>query len=190
MFYPGKTGKCPYCGITVRFEVVNIAYGEEDARVSTIEFIAPLYRSRLEVAPAACPECKQCILVLTKIVNSLLEGRPMEQVLWPDSIFRPVPSEVEAEAPTLAADFQEAVAVLQKSKKASAALSRRCLQYILREKGGAKPGKLSHEIQHVINKLPPALAENVAAIGKVGDFAAHPMKDTKGSVTEKGEKPR
>ena len=37
-----------------------------------------------------------------------------------------------------------------KSKKASAALSRRCLQFVLREKGGASSRDLSKQIDEVL----------------------------------------
>ena len=78
----------------------------------------------------------------------------------------------------MAKDFREAACVLPKSKKASAALSRRCLQFILREKGGTKSGNLSKQIDEVLNNLPSELASNVDAIRQLGNFAAHPVKAT------------
>jgi hypothetical protein len=97
-------------------------------------------------------------------------------VLWPTSGERPAPLEVATAAPSLAADFKEATAVLAISKKASAALSRRCLQFILRDRGGAKKRDLADQIDEVIPSLPTELASNVDAIRHVGNFAAHPMK--------------
>ena len=46
-------------------------------------------------------------------------------------------------------DYKEACLVLSDSPKASAALSRRCLQNLLRGAAGVKPGDLSIEIQQV-----------------------------------------
>ena len=75
-------------------------------------------------------------------------------------------------------DYKEACLVLSDSPKASAALSRRCLQHILREKAGVRPQNLSSEIDEVLPKLPSHLAEAVDAIRNFGNFAAHPLKST------------
>lgn len=76
-------------------------------------------------------------------------------------------------------DYDEACRTLAMSPKASAALSRRCLQNILREKAGVKKGDLSKEIQQVIGtgNLPSLLADSIDAIRNIGNFAAHPTKD-------------
>jgi hypothetical protein len=106
-------------------------------------------------------------------------------LLWPDGTDRLVPPEVESESPELAADFREAVAVFSKSKKASAALARRCLQFILVHKGGVRARDLADQIEEVLPKLPPELAQNVDAIRQVGNFAAHPMKSkSTGEIAE------
>lgn len=86
------------------------------------------------------------------------------------------PAEVPRE---IASDFNEAAIVLAHSPKASAALSRRCLQALLRDKGFAQKD-LANAIQALLDSktLPSSLAENVDHIRNVGNFAAHPMKDT------------
>jgi len=87
-----------------------------------------------------------------------------------------VPQEVQVAAPNLASDFSEAVAVLPFSRKASAALSRRCLQHLLTTAGKAKSRDLADQIDEVLPTLPEHLAADVDAIRHVGNFAAHPMK--------------
>ncbi len=86
-----------------------------------------------------------------------------------------VPKEVDEK---FANDYKEACLILTFSPKASAALSRRCLQNILRDKAGVKVSDLSHEIQEVItnNSLPSHLTESIDAIRNIGNFAAHPQK--------------
>ena len=96
----------------------------------------------------------------------------------------PVPAAVPKE---FADDYVEACLVLTDSLKASAALSRRCLQHILREKAGVKRGDLASEIQQVIDSkyLPSHLSESIDAIRNIGNFAAHPIKSTSsGEVVE------
>lgn len=93
----------------------------------------------------------------------------------PRGAARPVPPEVDEH---YAADFREASTVLSDSPKASAALSRRCLQTLLRDKVGVKPGDLYNEIQQVLdtNQLPSYLADDLDAVRSIGNFAAHPVK--------------
>ncbi len=99
-----------------------------------------------------------------------------ERTIRPKATNRsPVPPEVTEE---FASDYKEACQVFADSPKASAALSRRALQHILREKAGIKKGDLADEIQRTIDsgKLPSHLIESLDAIRNIGNFAAHPIK--------------
>src|SRR5690606_22414791 len=104
---------------------------------------------------------------------------------YPKTTARPAPpAEVP---PEFADDYKEASLVLADSPKASAALSRRCLQHLLREKAGVKHSDLAKEIDQVLSSsgLPSHLAEAIDAIRNIGNFAAHPIKSTaSGEVTE------
>ena len=66
------------------------------------------------------------------------------------------------------------------SPKASAALSRRTLQLLLRDVAAVKPSDLSKEIDEVLasNALPSHLAKAIDAVRQLGNFAAHPIKST------------
>jgi hypothetical protein len=75
-------------------------------------------------------------------------------------------------------EYVEACNVLADSAKASAAVSRRCLQMVLRDVAKVKPSDLSKEIDEVLPKLPSHLAEAIDAIRNVGNMAAHPIKST------------
>ncbi len=79
-----------------------------------------------------------------------------------------------------AQDYREACLVLNDSPKASAALSRRCLQHLLREVAHVKAGNLSDEIGQVCESgtLPSDLAGAIDAVRTLGNFAAHPTKNT------------
>ena len=89
----------------------------------------------------------------------------------------PCPMEVPSH---IAEDYRDACLVFPFSAKASAALSRRCLQNLLRDAAKVRPSDLSKEIQEVIDsgKLPSHLADSIDAIRNIGNFAAHPMKST------------
>jgi hypothetical protein len=103
-----------------------------------------------------------------------------EMLIQPKGIARsPLPPEIPEE---FAADYREACLVLVDSPKASAALSRRCLQHLLWGKAAVidKPTDLGKEIDQVLasKTLPSDLADAIDAIRQVGNFAAHPMKST------------
>ena len=94
------------------------------------------------------------------------------------SVRPPCPPEVPQD---FAEDYTEACIVLPDSEKASAALSRRCLQHLLREVAKVKPSNLADEIQQVIDsgQLPSHIVEAIDAVRNIGNFAAHPIKSQK-----------
>ena len=96
-------------------------------------------------------------------------------IFYPRGYVRPVPPEVTGE---YREDFEQASAVLLISPKASAALSRRCLQLLLRQKGGFHEKDLAPQIEAAINsgKLPSHLTEAIDGVRNIGNFAAHPVK--------------
>jgi Domain of unknown function (DUF4145) len=136
----------------------------------------------------ACPACSRLVLYLENgtglqnqapgTQNARFSTVTKIMMVWPKGVSRvPVPPEVP---PEIVEDYKEACLVLSDSPKASAALSRRCLQNLLGLAGGVKHGDLSSEIQQVLDsgKLPTAIAENIDAIRNIGNFAAHPNKST------------
>ena len=120
-----------------------------------------------------CPACGKTIaMLLNRQGNSIISSR----VVLPKTPSRvPTPPEVPKE---FGDDYHEACLVLTDSPKASAALSRRCLQHLLRERAGIKPSNLDNEIQQVLDlkALPTHLADAADAVRVIGNFAAHPIK--------------
>jgi len=89
---------------------------------------------------------------------------------------RPAPPKEVPQA--FASDYQEASLVLPDSAKASAALSRRCLQNLLRDVAKVKRSDLYNEIQELLGRgtLPSHIADALDAVRNIGNFAAHPIK--------------
>ena len=91
----------------------------------------------------------------------------------------PVPSAVPT---TIAEDYIEACNVLPISAKASAALSRRCLQNMLRAHGYVAKD-LAKEIDLLLNEkdaskaIPSNLRDTIDGIRNFGNFSAHPVTD-------------
>lgn len=119
-----------------------------------------------------CPTCEKFIFFLKRHH----QGETFASMVSPKGISRAsLPPEVPD---NFTEDYKEACLVLLDSPKASAALSRRCLQNILREEAKVKPGNLANEIQQVIDSktLPPYLSDSIDVVRNVGLFAAHPIK--------------
>jgi len=155
--------KCPHCLESFHSRQKNIDLGL-DANCRWIVYWEQ------------CPACNKYIISLGYCPK--MGGGVREFLAYPRAISRaPVSSDVPEE---FAGDYKEACLVLVDSAKASAALSRRCLQNVLREKAGIKPSNLSQEIDEVLQskQLPSYLAESVDAVRNIGNFAAHPIKST------------
>ncbi|MGF6757285.1 hypothetical protein P3T16_004696 [Paraburkholderia sp. GAS42] len=166
--------KCPHC-------LVEIHAGFRGERLSLAGIAGggmhhnAIGGRRWSVSYMSCPACDEPIIYLTG--DSAPKSTVGNFMAYPSTTGRaPAPTEVPKH---MAEDYHEACAVLKPSPKASAALSRRCLQAILRENGFAQKD-LAPAIQAALDskQLPGAIADNLDAIRNIGNFAAHPMKDT------------
>lgn len=75
------------------------------------------------------------------------------------------------------ADYKEACLIRHQSPKASATLSRRCLQGMIRDFWNVKKGRLVDEIEAIQNKVDPTTWAAIDAIRKIGNIGAHMEKD-------------
>jgi len=119
---------------------------------------------------------KYVVYMRTQTLNLGTATETQEWMIYPKNSTRsPLPQSVPDE---FASDYREACLVADDSPKASAALSRRCLQHLLREKADVKHSDLGKEIQEVIDsgQLPSHLADAMDAVRNLGNFAAHPLK--------------
>lgn len=125
-----------------------------------------------------CPSCKKNVIRLGHVVKNQWQYT----IVRPKGVSRsPLPPEVR---PEFADDYREACLVLPDSTKASAALSRRCLQNLLRETTQINHSNLNDEIKQVLEMrlLPSYLADALDAVRVIGNFAAHPIKSTSTGV--------
>ena len=173
--------RCPHCDTGVSLEMDETTTWKSD----TFDQDASGYH----IAYAHCPECIHLIAVLRKgpykeIKNTTSDYKygsitdvSVEEVIYPKHISRKVEQEVPERHRQ---DFVEACSVLPISPKASAALSRRILQDVLRSHFSIQHTDLAREIEEFINlkDVPSYLAEAVDAVRNIGNFAAHPLKNT------------
>lgn len=171
--------RCPHCRTeffenwfsqSVPFERVPIMKGGKSAGQQTA----------MAVRSVVCPQC------LGATVDIVMSARTVGATEFARvravprcGPFPPAPLEVPE---PIAVDYSEANEVLPISTKASAALSRRCLQGIL-SAHGYKGRDLVKQVVAVLAEtdttkaLPTSLRDNVDAIRNFGNFSAHPVTD-------------
>jgi hypothetical protein len=132
-----------------------------------------------------CPACENPTIELAERQRAL-SGQNVHTTLIrrfrvypPNTYRRPTPNDVPAD---IKEDYEEACKVLPLSNKASAALSRRCLQAILQGQGYTQRD-LAIQIDALLNEqnpvkaIPSSLRATVDVIRNFGNFAAHRITD-------------
>ncbi len=123
--------KCPHCGVGIRFEAQDdfpLIYPYDSPEKEGLG---------LELVHGFCSECAEIIVIFREGTYAKgSQGEELidltnEQIIYPKVIMsKPLEPEIPEDYRN---DYQEAFAVLSISTKASAAISRRLLQHILRE---------------------------------------------------------
>jgi hypothetical protein len=176
---------CPHCNIAIHpalatMPVVNTYH----VTGANNQIVKPVYSWR--ALQQICPSCHEAIIFLQCLENAVSRHYFLA---YPRSTARPVAADVPD---PYKQDFIEACTVLPFSPKASAALSRRNLQAILRDKSGTKSKDLFDQIEEVAasGKIPSHIEHGLHAVRNIGNFAAHTIKSTStGSIVdvEEGE---
>jgi len=134
--------------------------------------------SSYNVVTYQCPNCERLIIKLGIKDNIELYPSYIHRLIYPKGISRaPISNDVPDK---YTEDYKEACLVLFDSPKASAALSRRCLQHIIWDKFKIKKKNLDMEIQEVLDNkiLPSNIGNALDAVRHIGNFATHPQKST------------
>lgn len=185
--------QCPHCLMHIHLE----RQVREDSDAVTpgcavVDFIANHDQRHWWTQICVCPACQHFSVALVSSVGAIIQrgerlpdGATEQNIpIWPRQIGRPpVPLEVPDK---FKRDYLEACLILADSPNASAALSRRCLQFILREKLGAQGKTLYDEIRWTIASggLPSPVAELLDVPRKVGNRAAHPTLSDAGLIVD------
>ncbi|MEN5216348.1 DUF4145 domain-containing protein [Pseudomonas pudica] len=171
--------KCPYCNHAATITGNNQSY-------SVHKFNDGNYTGAdlgVSVKTVVCPnaECKQVVLTVTlgktRWANghTHMDGVAMERwSLLPASSAIPFPQYVPL---AIRQDYEEACKIVNLSAKASATLSRRCLQGMIRDFWNIKKGRLVDEIAALEDKVDPDTWAAIDAVRTIGNIGAHMEKD-------------
>jgi hypothetical protein len=172
-----QSWKCPYCNRACTI-------GKTDVRnLSGFDYISEeygFYRGTLTVIVCPNPECRQQT-VHGNIVKCYQNGNPQTEeppvyswFLAPESDAKPYPEYIPQQ---LRDDYCEACLIRTKSPKASATLSRRCLQGMIRNFWRITKGRLVDEIDELKSKVDAGTWAAIDSLRQIGNIGAHMEKD-------------
>lgn len=126
---------------------------------------------KITIQTMNCPNCHKVSIDIVG-VGSQFPNRIMH--FNPISLAKAYPDYISQ---TIRSDYEEAHAILNLSPKASATLSRRCLQGMIRDFWGISKARLVDEIDALKDLVDPSTKKVLDALRKLGNIGAHPEKD-------------
>lgn len=165
---------CPFCNSQVsitnetqKIQCLKFSYGyhfENDK--------SPEYCNQFRIYMRCCPTCNEVSFEAEGFDN--LSG--INIPLYPTSRARQFPDYIPK---AIREDYEEAYSILSLSPKASATLSRRCLQGMIRDFWSVevKSGKLFDEINEIQDKVSSAQWKAIDSLRSLGNIGAHMEKD-------------
>ncbi len=172
--------QCPHCTKFINVEMCRLYLAEESGREYSMEEVDA------EIGMPHMTRAKDgtwtfgftiCLACNGPIVRRIRD-RTIAVIAYPRSSSRPP---LSAHVPSAyREDYEEAALILTDSPKASAALSRRCLQAVLRDSAGVGPSDLYSEIEDAIptGGMASHIVESLHTLWRFGNVAAHPTKST------------
>jgi len=169
--------ECPHCARMVT--IVASMRSNANHVLGIQNFDGPqILNTRFVVCPN--PECSRATLTAElRAAEPLGHGYRATTLVqsWtlkPDSHARVFPDFVPKQ---IRDDYVEACKIRNLSPKASATLSRRCLQGIIRDFWQVKPRRLVDEIDDIKDKVDSVTWDAITAVRKLGNIGAHMEKD-------------
>ncbi|EKN4012740.1 TPA: DUF4145 domain-containing protein [Yersinia enterocolitica] len=168
---------CPFCGQMATKKAIESSY-ETHTFDKTNKYGAVQLRSDF----IACPneECQEITLSirLSKVVMGSVGYRVTGVMdswnILPSASVKVFPDYVPK---AIIDNYVEAAKIRTLSPKASATLSRRCLQGMIRHFWGVKSGRLVDEITAIKEKVSHDTWEAIDAVRSIGNIGAHMEKD-------------
>lgn len=170
-----KKWTCPYCNRPCTVD-------DKDVRkISGSSYISEeygSYRAITTITVCPNPECRKQTISFSLYDYDSKSCRTGPIIhrwnLLPESEAKSFPDYIPQQ---LRNDYAEACLIRNKSPKASATLSRRCLQGIIRDFWGIKKSRLVDEINELQDKIDPITWDAINSVRHVGNIGAHMEKD-------------
>lgn len=174
---------CPFCNVLSTITDSNIQ--------STSDFLYKdfadniIYGLVTYVITCPSPECNKAEVFVKKWrtggdsnIRYILEDDDNFIRRWdlePEANIKVFPNYVPE---SILQDYKEAKLIVNISPKASATISRRCLQTMIRDFWAIRNAKsLHHEIEAIKDKIDSNMYDAIMALKSIGNIGAHPEKD-------------
>lgn len=129
--------------------------------------------SKLNVTFLKCPNCHEYTILISGKGSKVSDIA--QRFIRPSSLAKKYPTYVPE---TIRQDYEEACAIVSLSPKASATLSRRCLQSMIRDFWQITgKTRLVDEIEALEDKVPAAQWKVLNSLRRIGNIGAHPEAD-------------
>lgn len=169
--------ECPFCGRLAVYDAIERKYEEFIVNANS-RFGKLFFQSWVEICPN--PDCKEFSYATEVSTVKLSGGKYQNENLiesWsirPQGVVKSFPDYIPK---AILADYKEAAQIRELSPKASATLSRRCLQGMIRDFWGVKEKNLFEEIKAIQEKVDSDTWHAIDAIRSIGNIGAHMEKD-------------
>lgn len=166
------TFQCPYCqayiALTPDTHVPRYMsfYGTHSS-----EEAASYAQDAIKIDYYHCPNCQKYTVKASGISG---QSDTLNLCIRPRSLAKQFPDYVPQ---AIRNDYEEAYAIVNLSPKASATLSRRCLQGMIRDFFEVKEKTLYAEIDAIKDQIPPKQWAVLDGVRKIGNIGAHMEKD-------------
>lgn len=166
---------CPFCNITMPIHSNTHIIRSPSFEYDKGEFITAngyyIDTSAVAIEFFKCPQCEK-YSIFAKGKGSY--SKNLNVPLIPNSLAKQFPEYIPK---AIRQDYEEAYSIVNLSPKASATLSRRCLQGMIRDFHGIKKSRLIDEIKALQTVVSVSQWKAIDSIRSIGNIGAHMEKD-------------
>lgn len=164
--------KCPFCSmiIPLTHDTLSVRNPSFESSSDTQRYIGES-ESHLELSFIRCPNCGE-YTISAKGKGSAVDD--VDVTIRPKSIAYKFPDYIPQ---AIRSDYEEACSIVNLSLKASATLSRRCLQGMIRDFFQVSKANLFEEINAIKDKIPTEQWAVLDGLRRIGNIGAHMERD-------------
>lgn len=163
---------CPYCNSVMPLisDTLSERYPSFNRDNESLSF-AKHDESALCISFYKCPKCRNYSIFVKGIGD---KTRNIDSIIQPRSSAKQFPDYVPEQ---IRNDYEEAYLISRLSPKASATLSRRCIQGMIHHKWKITLKNLNQEISALKDKIEPSLWSAIDSLRQLGNIGAHMESD-------------
>ena len=167
--------QCPFCSSSMAISddtlcKRNVSFESPNGYAYPCGVLENTY-SNIELSFYKCPNCNRYTVFAKGVGPSV---KDINTILKPQSLAKQFPDYIPE---AIRQDYEEACSIVNLSPKASATLSRRCLQGMIRNFWDIKETNLSKAIGELENKIPATQWRVIDGVRRIGNIGAHMEKD-------------